>query len=129
MKKDFDKWNIEKKTLNSNEGYSPFYRERQIRWCKLGVNVGFEQDGTGGEFSRPVLVLKGFNRSVCLVVPLTTSTKDNLYNIPIGEIDGKNASVIISQIRLIDTKRLYKHIGTLDKITFQKIKNTIKKMF
>ncbi|HEC30492.1 MAG TPA: type II toxin-antitoxin system PemK/MazF family toxin, partial [Candidatus Yonathbacteria bacterium] len=93
------------------------------------VNVGFEQDGTGGEFSRPVLVLKGFNRSVCLVVPLTTSTKDNLYNIPIGEIDGKNASVIISQIRLIDTKRLYKHIGTLDKITFQKIKNTIKKMF
>ncbi len=129
MKKDFDKWNKEKKNTNNNKNYLPFYRERQIRWCKLGINIGFEQDGTGDGFSRPVLVLKGLNRRVCIVVPLTTSTKKGLYNIPIGEIDGENASVIISQIRLIDTRRLYKHIETLDKTTFQKIKNTIKDMF
>ena len=128
MQKDFDKWNARKKAIDKNKDYLPFYRERQVRWCNLGVNIGFEQDGTGEGFSRPVLVLRGFNRNVCLIAPLTTSTKNNPYNIPIGNIDGEAASVIISQIRLVDTKRLYKHIATVDKNTFQKIKNAIKAM-
>ncbi len=128
MQKDFDKWNARKKAIDKNKDYLPFYRERQVRWCNLGVNIGFEQDGTGEGFSRPVLVLRGFNRNVCLIAPLTTSTKNNPYNIPIGNIDSEATSVIISQIRLVDTKRLYKHIATVDKNTFQKIKNAIKAM-
>ena len=41
MKKDFDKWNVNKKSIN-NRRDCPFYHERDIRWCNLGVNVGFE---------------------------------------------------------------------------------------
>ncbi len=126
IKKDFDRWNESKKKANDNKGYLPLYHEREIRWCRLGVNIGFEQDGTGKDFSRPVLILKGFSRHVCLVLPLTTSIKKNTYNISIGKIDGKKASVIISQIRLIDTRRLDQFILFLDKKLFEDIRKSVK---
>ena len=126
MQKDFDTWNKRKKQINNLKDYLPLYHERQVRWCRLGVNVGFEQDGTGKGFSRPVLIMKGLSRNVCVIVPLTTTVKNNKYYIPVGIVDGKEASVIISQVRLIDTKRLYKQISTLDKDIFAKIQKAIK---
>mgnify|MGYP000659282607 CR=1 FL=1 len=128
MQKNFDQWNSIKKKTHSLSDYLPFYHERQIRWCRLGVNVGFEQDGTGNGFSRPVLILKGFNRQVCLVVPLTTSMKENEYHRSVGIIDGRSAAAIISQIRLVDTKRLDTHIETLDKEIFDGIRKAVKDM-
>src|ERR1700738_4995872 len=126
MEKDFDAWNEEKKKTNANEEYLPLYYEREIRWCRLGVNVGFEQDGTGKGFSRPVLVFKGFSRRVCLAIPLTTSVKRGKYHIPVGEVGGRKAAVIISQLRLIDTRRLDQHIVTLDKEAFERIRKAVK---
>jgi mRNA interferase MazF len=128
MDKEFDKWNDIKKETNSQNEYLLYYHERQIRWCKLGVNVGFEQDGTGKEYSRPVLVIKAFSRQVCLVIPLTTSQKNNKYHIPIGDIGNKKAFAIISQIPLIDTKRLDKHVATLNKALFEQIRKAIKNL-
>jgi len=119
FKKDFDGWNKEKKGIHSKSDYLPLYHERQVRWCRLGVNVGFEQDGAGKGFSRPVLIFKGFSRNVCLVMPLTTSVKKNVYHVPVGVIEGRNASVVISQIRLIDTRCLDQHIATIDKNVFR----------
>jgi len=125
MRKDFDGWNEKKKATNDH-AHAPLYHERDIRWCHLGTNVGFEQDGTGEGYSRPVLVLKGFSRTVCLVLPLTTSAKRNPFHISIGALEGREAAVIISQIRLIDTKRLYKKIGTVDSATFRNIRKAVK---
>ena len=126
MQKDFDSWNNRKKHIDNQSQYLPLYHEREIRWCRLGINIGFEEDGTGKEYSRPVLVLKGFSRQVCLIIPLTTSVKKNPYNVPIGNVDGKKAAAIVSQLRLIDTKRLDKHIITLDQEMFQIIRKTVK---
>lgn len=128
MKKDFDKWNILKKETHSNDDYLPLYHERQIRWCRLGVNIGFEQDGTGKDFSRPVLILKGLSRHVCLVIPFTTSVKKNKYHVSVGVVDGRNATAIISQIRLIDTKRLDRHIATVSQMDFKDIQKAVKDM-
>lgn len=124
MQKDFDGWNKRKKEI-SNEIIN-FYREREIRWCSLGINVGFEQDGTGETYRRPVLIIKGLSRHVCLVVPLTTSIKKNPYHIEIGNITGKKAFVILSQIRLIDTKRLHDRLAVLDKEKFEIIRKAIR---
>ena len=126
MQKDFDSWNNRKKHIDAQVDYLPLYYEREIRWCKLGVNIGFEQDGTGEEYSRPVLILKGFSRNVCVVLRLTTSKKKGRYYLPIGKIDDKEASVIISQVRLIDTKRLDKHITALNKKKFEVIRKAVK---
>ena len=57
MKKDFDKWNENKKSVN-NSSKNKLYRSREIWWCTLGVNIGFEQDGTGDNYERPVLVFR-----------------------------------------------------------------------
>ena len=45
MEKDFDHWNELKKEVNSGE-VLPLYHAREIWWAHLGVNVGYEQDGT-----------------------------------------------------------------------------------
>jgi len=126
MKKDFNTWHTQKKKINAQSAYLPFYHERQIRWCRLGVNIGYEQDGTGRKFSRPVLVLKGFSRHVCVIIPLTTANKQTKYYVLVGRVDGRSASAIISQVRLIDTKRLDQHIATLDKQTFADVKKAVK---
>ena len=128
MQKDFDKWNTIKKEIHSNDDYLPLYHKRQIRWCRLGANVGFEQDGTGKDFSRPVLILKGLSRHVCFVIPLTTSTKENIYYMSVGNVDGKMAAAIISQVRLIDTRRLDQHIATINKKVFESIRKAVKDM-
>jgi mRNA interferase MazF len=125
MSKDFDGWNEKKKIVDST-GENKFYHTREIWWCKLGLNVGYEQDGKDVDFQRPVLVLKSFGPSICLVVPLTTSTKEHKYRIPLGLVDGKNASAIISQIKVIDTKRFVEKVGFLDIEMFSRIQKAIK---
>lgn len=126
--KDFDKWNMRKKAIH-NSGENKFYHPRNIWWCSLGVNIGFEQDGTKEEKSRPVLILKGLGKNTCLVVPLTTSASQHPMRIFLGKVDNKNASAIISQMRVIDTKRLFRKIGNLNKDKFEEIKKAIKNLF
>lgn len=55
--KHFDKWNKLKKTIHQNRPEF-FVNEREVRYAHLGINVGFEEDGKGGDFKRPVLILK-----------------------------------------------------------------------
>jgi mRNA interferase MazF len=127
--KDFDQWNEDKKKTDQKR-FRRYYKPREIWWCRLGVNVGYEQDGTGEEFDRPVLILRRFNKNVCFIAPLTTSPKENKYLIPVGKINNKEAQVIISQIRLIDVKRLVeKRTERLDKKLFKTIRKAIKKLF
>ncbi|KKW10937.1 MAG: 2,4-dihydroxyhept-2-ene-1,7-dioic acid aldolase [Parcubacteria group bacterium GW2011_GWA2_49_9] len=125
MKKDFDAWNNNKKRIHA-DNENKLYHEREVWWCALGVNIGFEQDGTGIESDRPVLILKGFSSQVCLVVPLTTSKKKNPYHVSLGTIEDKIAFAIISQIRLIDTKRLINKIGFVDQVLFANVRKAVK---
>lgn len=127
MHKDFDGWNEEKKVTHERTN-APLYRGREIRWCRLGTNIGFEQDGAGEDRARPALILKGFSRHVCIVIPLTTSEKRNPYHISLGIVGGRTAFAIISQLRLIDTRRLDQKIMDLDKETFKIIRKAVKDM-
>ncbi len=124
IQKNFDSWNKRKKEINEEE--PNFYYEREIRWCSLGINIGFEQDGTSEAYKRPVLIIKGFSRHVCLIIPLTTSKKKNPYHFEVGIVEGKEAFAILSQIRLIDTKRLHGPLAVLGKDKFNEIKKAIK---
>ena len=125
MKKDFDTWNKNKKRIHA-ENENKLYHEREVWWCALGVNIGFEQDGTGTGSERPVLILKGFSKQVCLIMPLTTSEKKNPYHISLGKVDGRNAFAIISQIRLVDIRRLINKIGFINHKVFEKIRKAAK---
>lgn len=127
MKKDFDLWNEQKKKIHAVHE-NKLYHERQIWWCSLGQNIGFEQDGTGEEYDRPVLIIKGLSRNTCLVVPLTSSKEKHRMRRPVGNIEGKHASALLSQVRVIDTKRLVNKIGFLEKTLFEPIRKAVKDM-
>ena len=127
MEKDFDKWNNQKKVIH-NRGENKFYHPRDIWWCRLGLNVGYEQDGKDIDFERPILVLKAFGK-ICLIAPLTTSPQKHKYRIPIGLIEGKEATVILSQIKVVDTKRFSEKIGVLNKEIFSNIQKHIRYFF
>ncbi len=127
MYKDFDGWNNVKQDIHTN-GEPKFYCAREIWWCSLGVNIGFEQEGDGNNGARPILIMKGFSKYVCLVIPLTTSTKINEYHFSLGQVDGKIAFAIISQIRLIDTRRLINRIHIIDKNLFYEIRKAVKNL-
>ncbi len=127
MEKNFDDWNVSKKMIQ-NERENRYYNKREIWWCNLGVNIGSEQDGTGEEFQRPVLIICGINKNTCVIIPLTTSKRRHYFRIPIGLVDGKETSAIISQIRLIDTKRLINKLGFLNQDVFECVRKAVKAM-
>lgn len=78
---------------------------------------------------RPVLILKGFSPDTCLIIPLTSSKNKHSFRISVGNIGGTDSSVILSQMRTIDTKRLFKKIQMLENEIFELIRNAIKHMF
>ncbi len=127
MKKDFNEWNVIKKRTQDE---SPrLYTVREIWWCKLGVNIGTEQDGKGEWYVRPCAILRGFGPDACLVVPLTTSTREHSLRIPVGSVEGVEARANLSQIRVIDTRRLTRKVGFLDKDEYLKLKKAAKDLF
>ncbi len=123
MKK-FDEWNNVKKTIDNN--ISKFYKERDVWWSYVGVNIGNEQDGDKNTFQRPVLVLRGISRNTCFVIPLTTSKREHLSRINIGIVGDKDAKAIMSQVKIIDTRRLISKICMIDKNIFENIRKNIK---
>ncbi len=124
MEKDFDRWNGLKKSIDVVSRGVYFY-EREIWWAHLGVNVGYEQDGTGKVFERPVIILKKYNPDVFLCVPLSTTKKTGTYYFSVGDVEGKQATAILSQLRLLDSKRLINRAGVLDKETFAHLVQSI----
>ena len=127
MIKDFDQWNKEKKHIHA-QGASKLYHERELWWCALGVNVGFEQDGSGDEHRRPVIILKGLSKDTCFIIPLTTAEKNHPLRPSIGLVGGKKARALLSQIRVIDTRRLVRKIGYLEQDIFLRIRKAVKEL-
>lgn len=125
--KDFNRWNEQKKKIHAREG-EVFFHEREIWWCSLGVNIGFEQDGTNELFERPMLVIKKFNRDVLWVLPLTRSSKENRYYVPIT-VGDSNSAVILSQLRLISSKRLQRYMHKLPQGQFKQIIRLVQQFF
>jgi mRNA interferase MazF len=127
MEKDFDSWNKDKKNIN-NCRTNKFYHERQIWWCSFGLNVGHEQDGSGSELLRPALIIKGMSRETCLIVPLTSSTEVHAMRIPIGLVLDVEASAILSQMRVFDTKRFVEKVGYIKQDIFVQLRKAAKDM-
>jgi mRNA interferase MazF len=128
MERNFEDLCKNKRKIN-DDGKPKLYKEREIWWCALGVNIGSEQDGTSKGFRRPVLIVKGFGFQTCLIVPLTTSKNTHPLRITLGIVNGRNATAMLSQLRTIDTKRLIEKIGFANRISFRKIQKILRNFF
>lgn len=126
MSKDFNNWNIVKQTLDG-EHKPPFFKEREIWWCSIGVNIGFEVYGKGDIYSRPVLILKKLSASTFIGLPMTSKRKDVPFRHPIN-FKGQNGALLLDQMRIMDCKRLSKIMGTIGAKRFENIRKAVKDM-
>lgn len=126
MEKDFDSWNSLKIKLDS-EHKNPTFKEGEIWWCNLGLNIGHEENGKGKQFSRPVLILRKFNKHLFLCVPLTTKIKNKSYYHKIN-LKGEPRCIIVSQIRLLSSNRLSDKIEEISESGFKEVKESVKRI-
>jgi len=127
--KDFSGWIQYKEKLHNKQNRTPLFKERDVWWTSIGINVGFEEDGKHDKFLRPVLVIKKFNRDLFLGVPMSTKIKENKYYVKVT-VKNNTVSVLMSQLRVFSANRLQDKLVELDKKDFRivtdKIVNMIK---
>lgn len=124
MKKDYTEWHKTKSRIHNTYVNRPFFHEREIWWCSLGMNVGFEQDGGGKDFLRPIIIFRKFNNEIFWAIPLTHTQKKAKYYFDFILNNNDSSVAILSQIRLVDARRLSHKIGDLSEKDF---KDLIKK--
>ena len=112
MEKDFDTWNEQKKVLDTS-GKVAFFRRREIHWCRMGLNVGYEQNGKGSEYQRPVLVIRKLGKYTFLGIPITTKIKSGFIYQGFYLSNGEKRIAVIGQVRTFDARRLTMYVDTL----------------
>ena len=126
--KDFDSWNELKKKIDGEINQPDrFPKEGEIQMSTVGKNIGFEQNGSGDNFSRPVLVVKKFNNQMFWSLPLSTKQKgfDFYYNFT--DHNNEKVSVILAQIKLVSIKRFKRKLYDLPSVQLKEIKEKLKK--
>lgn len=127
MDNDFYVWASKKEKLHSKDTIPPFIREKEIWWCSVGKNVGFETNGKGSDFCRPVLVLKKMSKHTFIGIPLTTKLKQGSWYV---KFQYKNKAIVanLSQMRMFDCKRLLTRVGEIRGAEYVCIKTGIKQL-
>ena len=126
MTKDFLGWCELKAKINEHYK-TPTFQEREIWWCSIGTNIGHEEDGKGLYYRRPVLIIRKFNRRIFWGIPLTTQIKEKHYYHRIA-FKEQEQCVMLSQLRLWESKRLNRKMGKLDQQQFEEIREKLKSM-
>ena len=103
--KDFDQWNELKKKIEAEKNNpEKFPKEGEIWMSNVGRNIGFEQNGSGDNFSRPVLIIKKFNNHMFWAISLSTKQKDFDFYYNFTDLNGNNVSAILAQLKLVSIK-------------------------
>jgi len=122
--KNYNQWNNVKQSLDKREN-RPTIKEREIWWCSIGLNIGYEIYGKDQDFVRPVLIIKKFSETSFLGVPMTTSQKKGYYRYGY-RVKDKDGFLVFDQLRNFDAKRLMDKIITVPEADFEKIKRALR---
>jgi mRNA-degrading endonuclease toxin of MazEF toxin-antitoxin module len=128
MVKNFPGWHALKQSIDSLTGARPMgYKDRDVWWLSVGHNVGFEENGKGPAFRRPVLVVRGFSKEVFWGVPLTSKIKSGIYYHTFTITGATTQSTaLLSQLRTFDTKRMISKVGMVNEADFKEIKKQLR---
>jgi mRNA interferase MazF len=121
-----DWWKITIK-LHAKEQKSLF-KEGDVWWCSIGMNVGVEIFGKGKDFTRPIIVFKKFDARSFLGIPLTTQYKEGVWHIPLVH-NGKKQYAVLSQLRMLDSRRLIDKMGSLNEGNYEKIRDCFVRLY
>ena len=126
--KEYDLWNKLKKAIQS-EIDSPDYfpQEGEVWMSAIGKNIGYEQNGSGDNFSRPLLVVKRFNNHMFWCIPLSTKQKKFDFYFNFTDPNNEKVSVILAQMKLVSVKRLKRKLYAIPQNILMEIKEKLKK--
>lgn len=125
--KDFDSWNELKKKIEAEKNNpDKFPKEGEVWICSLGKNIGYEQNGSDKNFSRPTLIIKKFNNHMFWAISLSTKQKD--FDFYFNYIDPSNqkVSAILAQMKLVSIKRFNRKLYDVPNKLFDEIKQKLK---
>jgi len=111
MWKDFDRWNLVKKSIEES-GKRQLFNEGDVWWCSVGINVAHEICGKGDKFNRPVLVIRKLSADTFVGVPLSTKEKAGSWY---GRVTIKDRpqTLLLNQVRLFSTNRFESRMTTI----------------
>lgn len=124
---DFDHWNELKKKIEVSEPEpEKFPKVGEVWMSNLGKNIGYEQNGSGDNFSRPVLIVKKFNNQMFWCVVLSTKQKKFDFYFNYTDPNGEKVSAILAQLKLTSIKRLRRKLYDFDKHKLEEVKSRLK---
>jgi len=126
---EYDKWNEIKKETQKDKKIR-LYKERDIFFIKMGQNIGYEQNGKGENFVRPIVILKRITKDMFIGVPLSSQIKVGswFYAFEFTTKDKISQNIaIIPQLKMYSTQRLLNKIGVMNKVNFDELKKEIKR--
>ena len=104
-----------------------YFKDAEIWWASIGHNIGTESNGKNDTFERPVLIFKKFSRDSFWGIVISSQVKSGPYYYPF-RLKKRRYYINLSQLRLLSSKRLLRHIGSLEPTDFIKIRNAIKNL-
>lgn len=126
--REYDEWNKVKKNIQSGVDIPDFFpQEGEVWMSSLGKNIGFEQNGSGAYFSRPIIIVKKFNNQMFWSAPLSTKQKkfDFYYNFT--DPNEQEVSVILAQMKLVSVKRLKRKLYDMSSDNLREIKAKLRR--
>lgn len=124
---DYDKWNgVKKKLAFIDRGI--YFKECDVWWISLGLNIGEEVYGKSSNFTRPVIILKKLNSTSCIILPLSTKTKQGSWFHSL-KLKGRAQTVSIYQMRFVSSKRFIKKLGEIPESDFELIRKAVAKFY
>lgn len=125
--KDFDSWNELKKKIDVEENTPDrFPKEGEVWMSSLGKNIGYEQNGSGDNFSRPILIVKKFNNHMFWIIPLSTKQKDFDFYFNYTDPNDQEVSAILAQMKLLSVKRLKRKLYDIPNKLFDEMRQKLK---
>lgn len=115
--------------IDTKEQQVFFPRTREVWMTAFGKNIGFEENGSGTKFSRPVLIIKKFNNHMFWVIPLSRKQKpfDFYYNFT--DPASEKVSLMLAHVKLLSIKRFTRKMYTLDRNIFDDASEKLKTLF
>jgi len=116
-------WNKIKKDLEIKEQRF-FFKEGEIWWISVGLNIAQESCGKGSIFRRPVLVLRKLSSDTFIGIPLSSKDKTGTWFTDIT-LGNEKRTVLLYQIRMFSTNRFESRLATLDDNDMKKVKEKL----
>lgn len=105
-----------------------FFKEREVWWCSLGINIGDEEDGKNRLFERPVLIIKKISNRVLWIIPVGSMYREGEYYMQCYFNRGFS-TLFLSQMRAVGFQRLLRKIDIISEEEFFSIRGKIRSFF